>query len=54
MFELTKAEFDDLRCQIDTSRWVGTMPYAFTEQGIQNENLSRVDKSILITKIFLS
>ena len=35
MFELTKEEFDNLRCQIDTSSWGGTRykPMAFTEQG---------------------
>ena len=43
MFELTKKEFENLRCQIDTSSfpfdkagWGGTryMPMAFTEQGV--------------------
>ncbi len=36
MFELTPAEFENLRCQIDTSSWGGTryMPMAFTEQGV--------------------
>lgn len=37
MFELTKDEFDSLRCKISTSnRRGGTryMPYAFTEQGV--------------------
>mgnify|MGYP001544357606 CR=1 FL=1 len=36
MFELTKDEFEDLRCQIGTSSWGGTryMPMAFTEQGV--------------------
>lgn len=32
MFELNRDEFQNLRCQIDTSRWGGTlyMPMAFT------------------------
>ena len=36
MFQLTKDEFANLRCQIDTSSWGGSRynPYAFTEQGI--------------------
>jgi len=36
MFELTGEEFENLRCQIDTSSWGGTryMPMAFTEQGV--------------------
>ena len=36
MFELTRNEFDNLRCQISTSSWGGTryMPFAFTELGV--------------------
>ena len=36
MFQLTKEEFDNLRFQIETSRWGGIryMPYVFTEQGV--------------------
>lgn len=37
MFQLTKAEFDDLKCQIGASSgWGGRRysPYAFTEQGV--------------------
>jgi len=36
MFQLTKDEISDLRCQIDTSSWGGSRykPYVFTEQGI--------------------
>ena len=36
MFQLTKAEFDNLRLQIARASWGGrrTPPYAFTEQGI--------------------
>ena len=36
MFQLTKAEYENLRSQIATSSWGGTryMPMAFTEQGV--------------------
>jgi len=36
MFQLTKAEFDNLRSQIVTSSWGGSryLPFAFTEQGV--------------------
>ncbi len=36
MFQITKEEFDDLRCQTGTSSHGGTryLPYAFTEQGV--------------------
>jgi len=37
MFQLTQAEFDDLKSQIVTSSWGGmrrALPYAFSEQGI--------------------
>jgi hypothetical protein len=36
MFQLTRAEFKNLRFQIETSSWGGTryMPYAFTELGV--------------------
>lgn len=36
MFQLTKAEEDDLKSQFVTSSWGGRrkLPYAFTEQGI--------------------
>jgi hypothetical protein len=37
MFQLTKEEFDNLKCQNGTSSWGGdrrALPYAFTEQGI--------------------
>jgi len=35
-FELTKKEFNNLRCQIGISNWGGTryVPMAFTEQGV--------------------
>jgi hypothetical protein len=36
MFELTKSELVELRCQIGSSKWGGTryIPFAFTEQGV--------------------
>ncbi len=36
MFQLTKEEFDNLRCQSVTSNYGGTryLPYVFTEQGV--------------------
>ncbi len=36
MFELTKDEFENLRCQFGASSWGGEryLPYAFTEQGV--------------------
>jgi len=36
MFELTKEEYENLRCQFGTSRWGGLryLPFAFTEQGV--------------------
>lgn len=36
VFQLSKAEFDDLKFHFGTSRWGGTrkLPYAFTEQGV--------------------
>ncbi len=36
MFQLTKEEFENLRCQIGTSSWGGHryMPFVFTEQGV--------------------
>ena len=36
MFELTRKEHDNLRCQFGTSSWGGTryMPFAFTELGV--------------------
>jgi len=36
MFELTKEEFENLRCQFGTSSWGGKryLPYVFTEQGV--------------------
>ena len=36
MFQLTKEELENLRCQFGTSSWGGRRypPYAFTEQGV--------------------
>jgi hypothetical protein len=36
MFQVTKKEYENLRCQFGTSSWGGLryLPYAFTEQGI--------------------
>jgi len=36
MFQLTKEEFDNLRCHFGTSSWGGQryLPYAFTENGV--------------------
>jgi phage regulator Rha-like protein len=36
MFELTREELENLRCQIGTSSWGGVryLPFAFTEQGV--------------------
>jgi len=36
MFQLTKEEFENLKCQIGTSSWGGKrkLPYVFTEQGV--------------------
>jgi len=36
MFQLTKEEFENLKCQIGTSSWGGKrkLPFVFTEQGV--------------------
>ncbi|MCG2725029.1 MAG: ORF6N domain-containing protein [Elusimicrobia bacterium] len=36
MFQLTKNEFNDLKCQIGISSWGGTrkLPYVFTQEGV--------------------
>ena len=46
MFELSKSELDDLRCQFGTSKGGGTRyrSFAFTEQGVAM--LSNVLKSV--------
>ena len=51
MFELTKEEFDSLRCSFSTSKRGGTryMPYAFTEHGVAQ--LSSVLNSDLAIEI---
>lgn len=44
MFQLTKAEDDDLKSQSVTSSWGGRrkLPYAFTEQGIAMKCLMHI------------
>jgi len=51
MFELTKDEFDNLRCQVGTSSYGGTryLPMAFTEQGVSM--LSSVLKSTIAIQV---
>jgi flagellar capping protein FliD len=51
MFELTKDEFENLRCQFGTSSWGGTRytPMGFTEQGVAM--LSSVLKSNRAIKV---
>jgi len=36
MFQLTRDEFDNLKCQFGISSWGGTrkLPYAFTQEGV--------------------
>ncbi len=53
MFQLTKNELEDLRCQIDTSSWGGTryLPFVFTEQGVYMlSSVLKSDISIQISK----
>ena len=61
MFELTKEEFDSLRCSFSTSKRGGTryMPYAFTEQGIAMlssvlKSQTAVEVNIRIMRAFVS
>ena len=61
MFELTKEEFDSLRCSFSTSKRGGTryMPYAFTEHGVAqlssvlNSDLA-IEINIQIIKAFIA
>ena len=61
MFELTKEEWEDLRCRISTSKRGGTryMPYAFTEHGVAqlssvlNSNIA-IDVNIQIIRAFIA
>jgi ORF6N domain len=51
MFQLDKAELENLKSQIVTSSWGGTrkMPYAFTEQGVaMRSGLLNSEKAIKI------
>jgi len=52
-FQLTKEEFEDLKCQIDISSWGGRRyePWAFTEHGVAM--LSAVLRSKQATKVSL-
>lgn len=53
MFQLTKNEFENLRCQIGTSSWGGTryLPFAFTEQGVYMlSSVLKSDISINVSK----
>lgn len=58
MFQLSKEEFENLKCQIGTSSWGGKrkLPYVFTEQGVYmlatviNSNVAiNVTKTIMRT-----
>jgi hypothetical protein len=61
MFQLSKTEFENLRCQFGTSRWGGRryLPYAFTEHGILmlanvvNSKLA-IRVSIAVVRAFVS
>jgi hypothetical protein len=60
MFELSKSEVKNLRCQVGTSRWGGTRypPFAFTEQGVAMlssvlRSKRAIQVNIQIMRIFL-
>jgi hypothetical protein len=62
MFQLTKKEFEILRCQIGTSSWGGTRyyPFAFTELGVamlssvlNSEKAIKVNKDIMRVFVFI-
>ncbi|MFN8283946.1 MAG: ORF6N domain-containing protein [Chitinophagales bacterium] len=60
MFQLTKEEFDNLRCQSGTSSYGGTryLPYAFTEQGVAMlssvlKSPKAIDVNIAIMRAFV-
>jgi hypothetical protein len=60
MFQLTKEEFDNLRCQVGTSSYGGTryLPYAFTEQGVAMlssvlSSQKAIDVNIAIMRAFV-
>ena len=59
MFVLTREEFRNLRCQIDTSSWGGTryLPFAFTVLGVLMlpnvlQSKKAIETSILIVRAF--
>lgn len=61
MFEMTKEEFDKLRCQIGSSTWGGTryMPYCFTQEGIAMlssvlRSKTAIDMNIAIMRAFVA
>ena len=61
MFELTSAEFKNLRSQIATSSWGGTRypPFAFTEHGVAMlssvlNSHKAIQTNIAIVKAFIS
>ena len=51
MFQLTKEEFENLKCQIGTSSWGGQrkLPFVFTEQGVYM--LATVINSSIATQV---
>lgn len=60
MFQLSKEEFSNLRCQIGTSSWGGSryLPYAFTEHGVTMlasvlNSERAVQMSIFIVRAFI-
>lgn len=61
MFEITKEEFDRLRCNFSTSKRGGTryMPFAFTEQGVAmlssvlNSEVA-IETNISIIRVFVA
>lgn len=59
MFELSKEEFTNLRCQFGTSKWGGTRytSYVFTEQGVAMlssvlHSLTAIKVNIQIIRVF--
>lgn len=51
MFQVSKEEFRNLRCQTGTSRWGGRRyrPYAFTEQGVAMlSSVLRSERAMLV------
>ena len=61
MFQLTKEEFANLRCQFGISSWGGTrkLPYVFTEQGVSMlstvlNSKRAVQVNIAIIRVFVN